>query len=141
MSRRRAAARRGGVCDPGGVRVGYAFVRLAVQILLRLFYARIEVVGRERIPPTGALIIAPNHHHTLDLLRVSSRPGRRKRRTLTSLDPTPQSPGASGRCALRESWHGASRTARSNCAGASRCIGHTWPRRVSRALISTAPGR
>jgi 1-acyl-sn-glycerol-3-phosphate acyltransferase len=58
-----AAARWAGVCDPGGVRAGYAVVRFAVQILLRLFYARIEVVGRERIPSTGPLIVAANHHN------------------------------------------------------------------------------
>src|SRR5262245_27862709 len=51
------------LCDPSGVQLGYRLVRFVVRTLLRLFYARIEVVGHERIPLTGPLIIAANHHN------------------------------------------------------------------------------
>jgi 1-acyl-sn-glycerol-3-phosphate acyltransferase len=33
--------------------MGYRLVRLVIRTLLKLFYRRIHVVGRERIPPTG----------------------------------------------------------------------------------------
>jgi 1-acyl-sn-glycerol-3-phosphate acyltransferase len=44
---------------------GYALVRGLTRILLGLFYARIEVVGRERVPSSGPLIVAANHHNSI----------------------------------------------------------------------------
>ena len=44
---------------------GYALVRALTRMLLGLFYARIEVVGRERVPPSGGLIVAANHHNSI----------------------------------------------------------------------------
>jgi 1-acyl-sn-glycerol-3-phosphate acyltransferase len=45
--------------------VGYRLVRGIVRILLWLFYRRIEVVGRERIPAAGPVMVTPNHHNAL----------------------------------------------------------------------------
>lgn len=44
---------------------GYALVRVLTRLLLRLFYSRIEVVGRENVPATGPLIVAANHHNSI----------------------------------------------------------------------------
>ncbi len=52
-----------GDADSGGP--GYALVRALSRILLRLFYARIEVVGVENVPARGALIVAANHHNSI----------------------------------------------------------------------------
>jgi 1-acyl-sn-glycerol-3-phosphate acyltransferase len=38
--------------------MGYQLVQLVIRILLKLFYGRIDVVGRERIPPTGPQLAA-----------------------------------------------------------------------------------
>lgn len=45
--------------------MGYRLVRLVIRVLLRLFYRRIDVVGRPRIPMTGPLIVAANHHNSV----------------------------------------------------------------------------
>jgi glycerol-3-phosphate O-acyltransferase / dihydroxyacetone phosphate acyltransferase len=45
--------------------VGYGLVRSLVRLLLALFYRRIDVAGAERIPATGPLIVAANHHNSL----------------------------------------------------------------------------
>jgi 1-acyl-sn-glycerol-3-phosphate acyltransferase len=45
--------------------VGYRLVRGIIRILLWLFYRRIEIVGRDRIPSHGPVIAAPNHHNAL----------------------------------------------------------------------------
>jgi glycerol-3-phosphate O-acyltransferase/dihydroxyacetone phosphate acyltransferase len=45
--------------------MGYRLVRLVIRILLKLFYGCIDVVGRERIPATGPLIVAANHHNSV----------------------------------------------------------------------------
>jgi 1-acyl-sn-glycerol-3-phosphate acyltransferase len=45
--------------------LAYRGVRGLVRLLLWLFYRRIDVVGRERIPETGAVIVAANHHNAL----------------------------------------------------------------------------
>jgi 1-acyl-sn-glycerol-3-phosphate acyltransferase len=47
------------------VGVGYRLVRLFARIVLGLFYRRIEVVGAERVPLTGPLILAANHQNAL----------------------------------------------------------------------------
>ncbi|HEY4228884.1 MAG TPA: 1-acyl-sn-glycerol-3-phosphate acyltransferase [Thermoanaerobaculia bacterium] len=44
---------------------GYVLVRALSRLLLRLFYARIEVVGADNVPPRGALIVAANHHNSI----------------------------------------------------------------------------
>ena len=48
---------------PDGLR--YRCVRALTRLLLKLFYARIEVVGAERVPATGPLIVAANHHNSI----------------------------------------------------------------------------
>ncbi len=45
--------------------IPYALVRSLVRGLLALFYSRVDMVGRERIPATGPLIVAANHHNSL----------------------------------------------------------------------------
>ncbi|HWZ86819.1 MAG TPA: 1-acyl-sn-glycerol-3-phosphate acyltransferase [Thermoanaerobaculia bacterium] len=35
------------------------------RLLLRLFYARVEVVGIENVPASGPLIVAANHHNSI----------------------------------------------------------------------------
>ncbi|MGH7306304.1 MAG: 1-acyl-sn-glycerol-3-phosphate acyltransferase [Candidatus Rokuibacteriota bacterium] len=45
--------------------LAYRVVRGLVRLLLRLFYRRIDVVGRERIPASGGVIIAANHHNSV----------------------------------------------------------------------------
>jgi glycerol-3-phosphate O-acyltransferase / dihydroxyacetone phosphate acyltransferase len=44
---------------------GYSLVRGLTRFLLGLFYARIEVVGKENLPETGPVIIAANHHNSV----------------------------------------------------------------------------
>ena len=45
--------------------IPYALVRLLVRGLLAIFYERIDVVGAERIPSAGPLIVAANHHNSM----------------------------------------------------------------------------
>jgi 1-acyl-sn-glycerol-3-phosphate acyltransferase len=45
--------------------VTYRVVRALIRLLLWLFYRRIDVVGRERIPASGGVIIAANHHNSV----------------------------------------------------------------------------
>ena len=45
--------------------MGYRLVRRLARWLLGLFYGRIEVVGAERIPPAGPLILAANHQNAI----------------------------------------------------------------------------
>lgn len=45
--------------------MGYELVRRLARLLLGLFYRRVEVVGAERIPRTGPLILAANHQNAL----------------------------------------------------------------------------
>jgi 1-acyl-sn-glycerol-3-phosphate acyltransferase len=56
----------------------YGLVRALCRLLLKLFYARIEVVGAEHLPATGPVIIAANHHNSIVdamlLLAVIPRP-------------------------------------------------------------------
>src|SRR3989475_10960621 len=45
--------------------LAYRGIRGLIRLLLWLFYRRIEVVGRERIPESGSVIVAANHHNSL----------------------------------------------------------------------------
>src|SRR5947209_14642639 len=45
--------------------LAYRGVRGLIRLLLWLFYRRIDVVGRERIPESGGVIVAANHHNSL----------------------------------------------------------------------------
>jgi glycerol-3-phosphate O-acyltransferase / dihydroxyacetone phosphate acyltransferase len=45
--------------------MGYRLVRGVIRVLLRLFYRRVDVVGAARVPASGPLIIAANHHNSL----------------------------------------------------------------------------
>jgi glycerol-3-phosphate O-acyltransferase/dihydroxyacetone phosphate acyltransferase len=45
--------------------VGYRLVRGFIRMLLWLFYRRIEIAGRDRIPSHRPVIVAPNHHNAL----------------------------------------------------------------------------
>jgi glycerol-3-phosphate O-acyltransferase/dihydroxyacetone phosphate acyltransferase len=55
----------GGLRDADAGGPGYVLVRALSRFLLRLFYARIEVVGAENVPAHGALIVAANHHNSI----------------------------------------------------------------------------
>jgi len=43
----------------------YRLVRALTRLLLWLFYCRVEVLGRERIPAEGGVIVAANHHNSV----------------------------------------------------------------------------
>ena len=45
--------------------MAYRIIRGLSRLLLTLFYRRIEIVGAERIPTRGPLIITANHHNSL----------------------------------------------------------------------------
>ena len=45
--------------------MGPRLIRALVRALLAIFYRRVDVVGRERVPPTGGLIVAANHQNGL----------------------------------------------------------------------------
>src|SRR2546426_10210110 len=50
---------------------GYQLVRTVIRLLLRLFYRRIDVVGRERTPATGPVLAVANHHNSIvDAMQV-----------------------------------------------------------------------
>src|SRR5438552_16979045 len=44
---------------------GYFAVRTLCELLLRLFYRRIDIVGIEHVPAAGPLIVAANHHNSI----------------------------------------------------------------------------
>lgn len=50
---------------PGNGSSGYRLVRALIRLLLRLFFRRIELTGRERIPAAGPVILAANHHNSV----------------------------------------------------------------------------
>ena len=45
--------------------LAYRMVRALIRLLFWLFYRRIDVVGQERIPERGGVIITANHHNSL----------------------------------------------------------------------------
>jgi 1-acyl-sn-glycerol-3-phosphate acyltransferase len=45
--------------------IGFSLVRALIRLLLAVFYRRIEVVGAERVPARGGLIVAANHHNSV----------------------------------------------------------------------------
>ena len=45
--------------------LGYRLIRALSRLLLRLFYRRVEVVGGDRIPPCGPLLVLANHQNAL----------------------------------------------------------------------------
>ena len=45
--------------------MGYRLVRGVIRLLLWLFYSRIDVVGRDRVPAARPLIVAANHHNSV----------------------------------------------------------------------------
>src|SRR5205809_441957 len=45
--------------------MAYEALRALVRALVGLFYRRIEVVGLERVPGSGPLIVAANHQNAL----------------------------------------------------------------------------
>lgn len=45
--------------------MGYALVRRLARLLLGLFYRRVEVVGLDRVPRTGPLVVTANHQNAL----------------------------------------------------------------------------
>src|SRR3990170_7066174 len=64
------------VGGPAGLPPGYRLLRGLAQIVLDIFYRRIEVVGSERLPARGPLIVAANHHNALvdSLLLIAAIP-------------------------------------------------------------------
>jgi len=45
--------------------VGPRLIRALARALLAIFYRRVDVVGVERVPPAGGLIVAANHQNGL----------------------------------------------------------------------------
>ena len=43
----------------------YRLVRALTRLLLWLFYGRVDVAGRERIPAAGGVVVAANHHNSV----------------------------------------------------------------------------
>ena len=47
------------------MRAGPVVMRAVARGLVRLFYHRVDVVGLERVPPSGPLVIVANHQNAL----------------------------------------------------------------------------
>ena len=58
--------------------LGYRLVRALVRVLVRVFYRRIDVIGLERVPERGPLIVVANHQNALvdPMLLLSTLPHR-----------------------------------------------------------------
>src|SRR5262249_40542025 len=59
-------------------RLGYA-VQRGICVLIARLYCRLEVVGAERMPTSGGLVIAPIHRSNLDFLLACLASPRRVR--------------------------------------------------------------
>ena len=51
--------------DPAAQRIGPALLRAVARALVGLFYHRVEVVGLERVPRAGPLVVVANHQNAL----------------------------------------------------------------------------
>ena len=47
------------------VKAGPALIQALARALVRLFYHRVEVVGAERVPRSGPLVVVANHRNAL----------------------------------------------------------------------------
>jgi len=86
---------------PPGLPAGYRLVRAVSRARLWLFYCRVDVVGRERIPAQGGVVVAANHHNSVvdAMLIVAVFP-----RPMMVLANAPRQP-SSFRCARgRRAW-------------------------------------
>lgn len=56
--------------------MGPRLIRALVRALLAIFYRRVDVVGRERVPVTGGLVVAANHQNGLvdPMMLISTLP-------------------------------------------------------------------
>jgi 1-acyl-sn-glycerol-3-phosphate acyltransferase len=45
------------------VRAGAVLIRALARALVRSFYHRVEVVGAERVPRSGPLVVVANHRN------------------------------------------------------------------------------
>ena len=72
--------------SPSREPVGPRFIRALARGLLALFYRRVDVIGAERVPPRGPVIVAANHQNALvdPMLLLASIP-----RTLVPLAKAP----------------------------------------------------
>src|SRR6185369_3350021 len=64
-ARVRHPARRPPVSGHPRQRMTYRLVRALTRLLLWLFYGRVDVAGRERIPAAGGVVVAANHHNSV----------------------------------------------------------------------------
>jgi 1-acyl-sn-glycerol-3-phosphate acyltransferase len=58
--------------------MAYTVLRALIRVLLAVFYRRVEVVGLDRVPETGPLIVAVNHQNALvdPMLVIAALPRR-----------------------------------------------------------------
>src|SRR5713101_5377147 len=61
-----------------GVKLTSAILRGFARLLLAIFYRRLEIHGLERVPRSGPLVIAANHHNALvdPMLLIATIPRR-----------------------------------------------------------------
>lgn len=99
---------------PVALRWWYAFARGVVEVVCRTFW-RVDIVGREHVPASGAYILAPVHRSNIDTLLVGCVTHRRVRfmgkdslwkypavgRVFSSLGAFPVHRGTADREALR----------------------------------------
>ena len=50
---------------PAPVKAGPALMRALARVLVRLFYHRVEIVGADRVPRSGPLVVVANHRNAL----------------------------------------------------------------------------
>jgi glycerol-3-phosphate O-acyltransferase / dihydroxyacetone phosphate acyltransferase len=64
--------------------IGFNLVRGLFRLVLAVFYRRVEVVGAERIPASGGLIVAANHHNSVVDAMILLAVVQRRLRTLAN---------------------------------------------------------